>query len=147
MNADENRRVIAEFWAAMQANDFRAAGELLHDEYVLEWPQSGERIRGRASFVAVNEHYPAAGRWRFTINRIIADEGGVVTDVGVTDGVQIARAITFSEVHDGRIIRQIEYWPDPYSAPEWRAQWVEQMEEDEFHHKGTKNTKSFKRSW
>jgi hypothetical protein len=63
---NEDRRVIERFWAAMNVNDFRSASELLHDEYVLEWPQSGERIRGRANFVAVNEHYPAVGPWRVT---------------------------------------------------------------------------------
>ena len=53
------------FWATMRTNDFQAVGELLHDDYVLEWPQSGERIRGRANFVAINENYPAHGRWEF----------------------------------------------------------------------------------
>ena len=127
MDRDENRQVVEQFWAAMDANDFRAAGNLLHDEYVLEWPQSGERIRGRDNFVAVNEHYPAAGRWSITLHKLVADEGGVATEVMVTDGVQAARAITFSELRDGRIVRQTEYWPDSFEAAEWRAQWVERI--------------------
>jgi ketosteroid isomerase-like protein len=92
---------------------------------VLEWPQSGERIRGRANFVAVNEHYPAAGRWRVTVHRLIAEGNEVVSEVTVTDGVLTARAITFSTVREGRIMRQTEYWPDPFEAAAWRAQWVE----------------------
>ena len=122
---NESKRVVERFWAAMHANDFHAAGELLHDEYVLEWPQSGECIRGRANFVAVNEHYPAAGRWRVAVHRLIAEGDEVVSEVMVTDGVLTARAITFSTVRDGRIIRQTEYWPDPFEAAAWRAQWVE----------------------
>jgi len=27
----------------------------------------------------------------------------------------------------GRIVRQTEYWPDPFEAAAWRAQWVERM--------------------
>jgi predicted ester cyclase len=98
------RAVVERFWRLMQQNDFRGAGVLLHDQYVLEWPQTGERIRGRGNFVAVNEGYPAAGRWTFTIHRIVAEGNTVVTDVGVTDGARSDRAITFSEVRDGRIV-------------------------------------------
>jgi len=121
----DNKQVIRDFWAAMQTNDFQAAGEFLHDDYVLEWPQSGERIRGRANFVAINTNYPAHGRWEFTVHRIIAEGDEVVSDVGVTDGVITGRAITFSTVRDGKIIRQIEFWPDPFEPPAWRAGWVE----------------------
>lgn len=111
----------------MQSNDFRSVGEFLHDDFVLEWPQSGERIRGRANFVAVNENYPTQGRWEFTIHRILAEDNEVVSDIEVTDGVIAGRAITFSTVQDGKIIRQVEFWPDPFEAPAWRASWVERM--------------------
>jgi ketosteroid isomerase-like protein len=126
--AEENKSIVERFWQLMDANDFRAAGESLHDDYVLEWPQSGERIRGRDNFVAINANYPAAGPWRITLERIVADEGGVATEVAVTDGAVHGRAITFSEVRDGRIIRQVEYWPDAMDAAPWRAQWVERTD-------------------
>ncbi len=94
---------------------------------MLDWPQSGERIRGRANWIAVNEHYPAAGPWRVTIHRIIADETRAASEVTVTDGAVTARAITFSELRDGKIARQTEYRPDPFEAAVWRAQWVERL--------------------
>ena len=109
----------------MQTNDFKAVGDLLHDDYTLEWPQSGERIRGRANFVAVNENYPAHGRWEFRIHRIIAEGNEVVSDVDVSDGVITARVITFSTIQEGKILYQTEFWPDPFEPAEWRAQWVE----------------------
>lgn len=110
----------------MQDNDFQAAGEFLHDDYLLEWPQSGKRIRGRANFVAVNGNYPAHGRWEFTIHRIIAEGDQVVSDVGVTDGLIEARAITFSTIRAGKIVHQTEFWPDPFESAAWRVRWVEQ---------------------
>jgi len=61
------------------------------------------------------------------VQRLIAEGDEVVSEVTVTDGVLTARAITFSTVRDGRIIRQTEYWPDPFEAAAWRAQWVERM--------------------
>ena len=112
----------------MQMNDFKRAGELLHDKYILDWPQSGERIRGRANFVAVNEKYPAHGRWDFTVHRLLAEDDEVVSDVSVTDGVITGRVITFSTVREGKILHQTEYWPDPFEPADWRAAWVEKIE-------------------
>ncbi len=127
MTAEANREVVERFWAAMTANDFQAAGDQLHDDFCLDWPQSGERIRGRANFIAINEQYPAAGRWLITLDRIVADEQSVATDVSVSDGEQADRAITFSAVRDNRIIAQTEYWLGGVEAAPWRAQWVEKL--------------------
>jgi ketosteroid isomerase-like protein len=128
MTPEENRHVVEQFWAAMNTNDFRGAGAWLHDDYVLDWPQSKERIRGRANFAAINEHYPAAGPWRFVVERLIADEHGVASDVAVTGGAISARVVTFSEMVEGKIVHQTEYWPDPFPAAEWRAQWAQVVE-------------------
>ena len=122
-----SKRVVEQFWEAMQSNDFRAAGDFLHEEYMLQWPQSGERVRGRENFVAINEQYPAHGRWEFTIHRILAEGNEVVSDVDVTDGVIRGRVITFSKIGDGKILRQTEFWPDPFEPADWRAQWVEKI--------------------
>ena len=46
----------------MKANDFLSVGSVLADDFVLDWPQSNERIRGRDNFAAMNEEYPASGR-------------------------------------------------------------------------------------
>src|SRR5919109_1350396 len=126
--AQESKQVIERFWAAMQTNDFKRAGELLHDDFILEWPQSRERIRGRTNFVAINENYPAHGRWVFTVHRILAEGDRVVSDVDVTDGVITGRVITFSTIRDGKILHQTEFWPDPFEAPDWRAGWVEKIQ-------------------
>ncbi len=109
---ERNRELVEQFWQLMNTNDWQAVGALLHDEYVLEWPQSGERIRGRENFAALNAHHPAAGPWHFTVRYIVADADGAVSDVAVTDGVVRAHVVSFFEVRDDRIWRMIEYWPD-----------------------------------
>jgi ketosteroid isomerase-like protein len=121
-------KLVQEFYRRMNTNDFNLAGEMLSDDYVLEWPQSKERIRGRGNFVTMNEEYPAQGPWRFKINRIVGNETEAVSDVSITDGIQEARAITFSTVEDGKITRQVEFWPENYEAPENRKHLVEKME-------------------
>ena len=108
----------------MNTNDFRAAGRLLSESYVLEYPQSGETFYGRENFARINEHYPANGLWQFTVHQLVAESSEVVTDVSVTDSVIGARVITFSTVEDGFIARQREFWPEPFDAPEWRRAWA-----------------------
>lgn len=125
--ASKSRQVVEQFWAAMQSNDFRIAGGFLHVNCVIEWPQSGERIRGRANFVMINENYPTAGRWEFSLQRLIAEGDEVVTVVSVRDEKTSGTAITFSTVENGLIVRQTEYWPDPFPAADWRAPWVERF--------------------
>ena len=122
-----NKQVVENFWAIMATNDFHAAAGLLHDEYILDWPQSGERIRGRENFAAINSAYSSKGRWKFTINRIQVDGDVVVTDVTVTDGSREDRAITFSTIRDGKILKQVEYWPETFDPPEWRIHLVEKI--------------------
>jgi ketosteroid isomerase-like protein len=123
----DNKKILENFWNIMATNDFYAASQLLHDDYVLEWPQSGERIRGRDNFAAINTFYPAAGKWTFHINHIAAEADLVVTDVSVSDGTRHDRAITFSTIRDGEIWKQVEFWIEPFEAPAWRAQWVERI--------------------
>ena len=111
------------FWQPLNTNDFRAVDTLLAGNYRLEHPQSGEAVRGRDNFVAVNQKYPANGPWRFTVHRIVAE---VVSDVSVTAGLVEARAITFSAVeneHTNILVKQLEFRPDPFEAP-WRCAWV-----------------------
>ena len=121
------KQVIETFWQTMEGNDFYAVAQLMHDEFTLEWLQSGERIRGRENFAKLNTAYPAEDKWRFIVNSIVADGEVVVTDVSVTDGVKQDHVITFSTIRDEKIWKQIEFWPEPYEAPEWRAQWVERI--------------------
>jgi ketosteroid isomerase-like protein len=112
-----NKQIVENFWQTMATNDFHAAAALLHDDYLLEWPQSGERIRGRDNFAAINMNYPAEGEWRFTIHQIVAEGDIVVSDVNATDGKMIGRAITFSTIRDEKIWKQVEFWADAFEAP------------------------------
>ncbi len=118
------RDVVANFWAQMATNDFHAAAMCLSEDFEGHWPQSGEIIRGRANFGAVNTAYPAQGLWRFTVKRLVAEGDQVVTDVDITDGAMQATALTFHTIENGLITHQTEYWPDPFDAPNWRAGYV-----------------------
>lgn len=128
-DADEAVAValVRRFWALMDSGEFAAVGAVLAPGFVLEWPQSNERIRGADRFVQMNVEYPAHGPWRVTVHRIVGGAHEAVSDMTVTDGVQRARAISFFDVEDGRIARIVEFWPESYPAPANRAHLVEPL--------------------
>ena len=117
--------IVREFWRLMATNDFHSVLAVLAPDFVLEWPQSNERIRGGERFAQMNAEYPAHGRWQFTLKRFVEGGNEVVTEVAITDGVQSATAISFFTVEKGRVSRLVEYWPEPYAAPSSRAHLVE----------------------
>ncbi|CAB3638799.1 hypothetical protein LMG24238_00088 [Paraburkholderia sediminicola] len=122
--------LVHEFWTLMGSNDFASVQAVLGEQFMLEWPQSNERIRGVARFAQMNSEYPAQGPWRFTVNRVVANTvSEAVSDVTVTDGSMTARAVSFFSVEAGKITRIVEYWPESYAAPANRAHLVERIEQ------------------
>lgn len=129
MTDDQTRDLIERFWRAIAARDWETVTDMLDPEFVCEWPQSRERIRGRDHFVAVNRDYP--GEWRIAVQRIIAEGARAASEVHVAIAGRVDVAVSFYEVRDGRIVREIDYWPESYPAPRWRAHLVEAMSDQE----------------
>ena len=120
--------VAREFWRLMATNDFHSVAAVLSQDFMLEWPQSRERIRGAERFARMNQEYPAHGPWRFTINRVVGGDSEAVSDVTVTDGARTDRAITFFTVVHGKVTRVLEFWPEPSSPASNRGHLTEPME-------------------
>ena len=125
MSESKTVELVREYWRLMATNEFSSVAAVLSPDFVLDWPQSKERIRGAERFARMNQEYPAHGRWKFSINRIIGGESEAASDVSITDGVQRARAVPFFTVAQGKITHMIEFWPEPYPAPDNRAHLVE----------------------
>lgn len=120
--------VAQEFWRLMATNDFHSVGAVLSRDFVLEWPQTEERIRGAERFARMNLEYPANGPWRFTVNRLVGDESEAVSDVTVTDGARTDRAITFFTVVHGKVTRMVEFWPEASAPAQNRGHLTESLE-------------------
>ena len=123
--------VVREFWRLMGTNDFHEVAAVLAPEFVLEWPQSRERIRGAERFARMNQEFPAHSPWKFTIHRLIAGESEAATDVSVTDGVRKDRVLSYFTLSNGKILRIIEFWPEPFAPAANRAHIVETMDGEE----------------
>ncbi len=119
--------VVREFWRLMATNEFQSVRQVLSSDFVAEWPQSIERIRGGETFARVNAEYPTKGRWSFRVNRLVSSEQQVVTQVSVTDGEQNAEPISFFTVVNGKITRLVEFWPEPFPPAANRRHLVEVM--------------------
>ena len=63
------RAALDRHWAASDADDFETEHEIYREDAVLEYPQSGERIRGRRNIQASRTVQP--NQKRFTVRRII----------------------------------------------------------------------------
>lgn len=122
------RDVVTSFWDAMRDNDWHRAAEHLAEDCAVDWPCSGERIRGRAAFAAVQARYPTrTGRWTFDVRRLVAEGGVAVSEVAVSDGEQSAVVLAVSDVQDGTITHQVEYWPIPYAPMPGREDLTEPL--------------------
>jgi hypothetical protein len=110
----------------------RRIPEMASEDMIQEWPQSGERIRGRDNIVAVNEHYEGATGTapKLTLRRIVKPGQAWVAEgtIDYGDGTPVSVVSILETDADGKIMRETDYFANPFEAPEWRRQWVEQME-------------------
>ena len=120
-------QVAEAVWKALEARDWDTAKGLLHDHYVQEWPQSGERIVGRDNAIAINQQFPG-GLPSMRFRRTLAGGDLAVLEVELTygDGSRYL-GVSVIELRDGKVVRETDYFAQPFQAPQWRAQWVERM--------------------
>src|SRR5579864_5251597 len=124
MNDDRDiRAALDRHWAASDANDFEAEHEIYRDDAVLEYPQSGERIRGRRNIQASRAAQPS--KKRFTVRRILGATALWVTEFVLTYDGQPSYAVSIMEVDDGKVSRETQYFGDAFEPGPSRAQWVE----------------------
>jgi ketosteroid isomerase-like protein len=119
------RHVAEGLWRALQAGDWDAAGGYLHDDFVQEWPQSGERIVGRDNALAIERNFPV-GLPTMRFRRTLAAGDLAVLEVELTyaDGGRYL-CVSVLELRDGKVVKETDYYAQPFQAPAWRARWVE----------------------
>jgi len=128
------REMAAAFEEVLKTGDFGKMGALIQDyatdDFVEEWPQSGERLT-RAASLRMGEMYQEKSGTspKFTYKRMLG--GGDVFIVEGTidygDGIPVSY-VGVAELRDGKIARMTEYFANAFEAPAWRADFVERME-------------------
>jgi hypothetical protein len=145
MSDDGNRDFVRRYFDAVAVSDFDALARMRHPDWVEDWPQSGERIRGHDNYRNIHERYPG-GMPTIAPTRLVgSDDRWVVTpgltvqkiigsgDVWIVEAVNTyangerAHVAQHLELKDGRVLHATTYFAAPFDPPDWRDQWVEQI--------------------
>jgi SnoaL-like domain len=105
--------------------DVDRAEEIYHQGAVLEFPQSGERFDGAATFTEWRRQYPAdPERMRYQVRRVTAGGDIAVVELSLTyDGTSWMYGVQLLEFRGDRVARERIYVMDGWEAPEWRSPW------------------------
>ena len=126
MNEEQNiREALDRHWAASDANDFETEHDIYHDDAVLEYPQSGERIRGRRNIQASRTAQP--NKKRFSVRRILGAGDLWISEFVLTYDGMPSYTVSIMEFKDGKVARETQYFGDSFEPGPSRAQWVERM--------------------
>lgn len=126
MESDETRAALERHWSVSGKDDPELVHQIYHDDVVVEYPQSGERIVGRHNLEALRTAYPA--KLEFAIRRILGRNDLWVTEYVITYDGKPVNTVSIMEFRDGKVARETLYFADGFDPPAWRAQWVEPID-------------------
>ena len=129
----DNRAMATAFEEVLKTGDYAKLTALIQefatDDFVEEWPQSGERL-SKAAALRMSEYPQLSGTSpKFTYKRMLGGGDLFVVEgtIDYGDGIPVSY-VGIGEVRDGKVARMTEYFANPFEAPAWRADFVERME-------------------
>jgi len=123
MHDDDVRDALRRHWAASDANDFVTEHRIYREDAVLEYPQSGERIRGRQHIQASRAAQP--NMKRFTVRRLLGGGDLWISELVLTYDGQPFYVVSIMEFDNGEVVRETQYFGEAFEPGPSRAQWVE----------------------
>ena len=126
MHDDDLRAALQRHWAASDAGDFAAEHRIYADHAVLEYPQSSERIRGRQRIQASRMAQP--DKKRFAVRRLLGAGDLWISELVFTYDDRPFHVVSIMEFEGDKVVRETQYFGEPFEPGPSRAQWVEPME-------------------
>jgi hypothetical protein len=123
---DQIRAALDAHWQASASGDAEAEHNIYHDDAICDYPQSGERILGRRNLQALRSHHPGRPSG-FAVKRILGKDDLWITEYTILYQGRSAFTVSIMEFRDGKVAHETQYFADPFEAPAWRKQWVQQM--------------------
>lgn len=138
-----NEEIVRRYMEAHKSHDYDVLEPLRHKDWINDWPQSGERIRGHANDRSIHEAYPGGlpdvqglrlvgseDRWvmspTFTFQRIVGNgDHWWGAGVGVYPDGSTWHVAMLLELRDGQVYRETWYFAPPLEPADWRKAWVE----------------------
>src|SRR5580698_3010123 len=116
--------VLNAHWQASAAGDFDAEHAIYDENAICDYPQSGERIRGRRNLQALRSQHPDRPS-RFNVRRIIGTGELWITEYTISYQGRSTCTVSIMEFRDGKVVHETQYFADPFEAPAWRSEWVQ----------------------
>jgi hypothetical protein len=126
MREEEIREALHAHWQASAAGNLAAEHDIYDDAVICDYPQSGERIVGRSNLQALRGHHPGKPSG-FNVRRITGAGELWITEYTITYLGRLAHTVSIMEFNNGKVIHETQYFADPFAAPAWRTQWVQQI--------------------
>ena len=120
------RADLNKHWQASAAGDVDAEHEIYADDAICDYPQSGERILGRSNLQALRSHHPGKPSG-FEVKRILGNGDLWTSEYIITYLGRLAYTVSIMEFRNGKVVHETQYFADPFEAPVWRSQWVQQI--------------------
>jgi len=124
MSEDEARRQALErHWAASDAGDFEREHDLYHEDAILRYPQSGERIHGRCNIQ--QSRFVQPNRKRFEVRRIVGSGDLWVTEFVLTYDGAPSFCVSIMEFRGEKVIAETQYFANRFDPAPSRENLVE----------------------
>src|SRR6201992_60827 len=120
---EQIREALNAHWRASAAGDANAEHDIYVDDAICDYPQSGERILGRANLQALRSHHPGKPSG-FKVKRIVGSGNIWVTEYTIVYQGRPAYTVSIMEFRGDKVMHETQYFADPFDAPAWRKQWV-----------------------
>jgi hypothetical protein len=117
------RTRIKEHWEASERGDVDAEHAIYAADAILDYPQSGERFRGRSKIQAQRRDHPAERH--FTIRRILGAGDLWVSECVITYDGAPTYSVSIMEIADSFVTHETQYFADPFDAAPGRAALAE----------------------
>ncbi len=126
MNSDsQTQAAIEEHWQASDRGDAGVEHAIYRADAILDYPQSGERYRGRDAIAGQRDTHPADRH--FTVLRIVGGGDLWVSECIITYDGTPSYSVSIMEFADGSVFHETQYFADPFGAPAWRLGLAEPM--------------------
>jgi hypothetical protein len=123
----QTRARIEQHWKASEDGDIDTEHAIYAADGILDYPQSGERFRGRSKIQAQRGGHPAERH--FTVLRIRGGGELWVSEVVITYDGAPTYSVSLMEFTGDSVTHETQYFADPFPAPASRAALAEQIPE------------------
>jgi SnoaL-like domain len=129
MDDGKTRARIQEHWTASESGDSDTEHAIYATDGILDYPQSGERFRGRSKIEAQRGGHPAERHFR--VLRIRGGGDLWVSEVVITYDGAPTYSVSVMEFADDLVAHETQYFADPFPAAAWRAALAEPIPDGE----------------